>query len=183
VVLSGKRFDVSKHPVLPDIKDLGVFSDFCNFSFPILISVMNYFQRRGHRLAGVQEGLLREMADDEMNGILKRSFRLPSTFSDHLPFEWDWRMASHVERPVNKLREQTNTIVTIKRMLGRFTGHQGGSTFDRIRVDLDINTSPDTVTARFGKAEVRAFFENVSSWHAELGNEISAFIHGEIANE
>ena len=180
LALLSNRFDLTHFGTLPDGSNLGEFSDFCREATAKLTTSLNYFKRRARRLATVQEGLLPDMSKKEMNKIASRLFELPTTYSKHLPFEWDWRAASHIERSFSDLTEPTNTIATIKRLTGTLpiaTGNgQGGQKFDRIRVDFDINTLPDDVTARFNESHIASFFEQAASWHDEFSAEIFSFI-------
>jgi hypothetical protein len=181
------RFNLSHHPTDPEGKNLGDFSSFCQKAGTKLSAILSVFRKRAHRLAVVQEGLLPEMSPMEMEAVPRRLFHLPPTFIEIPPFEWDWRAASRIPRQIRDLTEQTNTIATIKRQYGNIR-RQGNITsneeednstpipFDRVRVDIDINTSQDNVIDRFEEDHVQEFFNISPAWHAAFSAELFSFI-------
>jgi len=180
LAMLGNRFDLSRYGKIPDGSNLGEFSDFCREAATKLITSLNYFERKAYRLATVQEGLLPDTPTKEMNRIANRLFKFPAIYLKNLPFEWDWRAASQIERPFGGLKEPTNTIATIKRLIGTLPvakeDGQGEQSFDRIRVDFDINTLPSNVIARFEDSHITSFFEQAPLWHEEFSSEIFSFI-------
>lgn len=184
LILLSNRFNISRHLTIIDGSNLGEFSDFCQSAIAKLKVPLKYFKKTGHRLAAVQEGLLPDLSKRRMNEIAMRLFKLPGTYSKSLPFEWDWRTISLVERSFGGLREPTNTITTIKRWPGTLTipipSNEGGQKktqrIDRIRVDFDINTEPSNVVARFDGPHMTDFFKQSASWHKNLSSEIFSFI-------
>lgn len=176
LILASTRFDLTKRLIDPKQSNMGEFSDFCKRAYPILNDLLVMFERKGHRLSAVQEGLLPVMSEAKMQAIAMRLLKLSPTFSSSPPFEWDWRVASLIKRPVAKRMEPTNTIVTIKRLAVKTGDREDTEPVDRIRVDLDINTSHKKTTVRFGKTEVTAFFKSIGSWHSQLVKEVSSFL-------
>jgi hypothetical protein len=183
------RFNLSRHPIDSEGNNLGNFSSFCQEAGTKLSAILSVFRKRAHRLAAVQEGLLPEMLPTEMEAVLRRLFHLPPIFIETPPFEWDWRAASRIERQIRNLTEPTNTLATIKRQYGNISRQgnimsneeENDSTpipFDRVRVDLDINTSQDNVIDRFEEDHVQEFFNVSSIWHANFSMEILSFILG-----
>jgi hypothetical protein len=177
-----KRFDFTLNAKDVEGEDLGKFSEFCEQAKDILARALRFFQRKAHRLAAVQEGFLRQMTSDEMDGIALRIFNFPNLYKVTPPFEWDWRSASVVEREFSGIKEPTNTITTIKRVqfqaveVGMDTFSQEPS--ERIRIDFDINTIPSNMIARFGEQEISSFFNQAPLWHDELNSQISSFVLG-----
>lgn len=181
LMLTSKRFDVSLHPLDASGSNFVPFSDFCEEASEKLCRMIEYFERRGHRLAGVREGLLPEMDEEELIAINRRLMLLPSPFAETPPFEWDWRAVSLVDRTFGGTTEPTNTIATAKRLIANLEEpNREPKTFDRIRVDLDINTTPlHSVKARFGSSEVDSFFSAMPEWQEELGAGFHSFLRGE----
>ena len=103
---------------------------------------------------------------------------LPETFTDSPPFEWDYRVASVIERVFGNTTEPTNTVATIKRLAGRVTvaDRVEEVDFDRIKVDLDINTSPKNEIERFDENAVDAFFRETFVWQDAFEKEIQTFL-------
>jgi len=182
ITLLGKRFNFIVSATNPEGADLGEFSDFCGQAKNILTVALNFFQRKAHRLAAVQEGFLKQMDSQEIDKISLRLFNFPHLYKESVPFEWDWRVASLVERQFAEIKEQTNTITTIKRIPSHTIDFSAGQTSqtlsERVRVDFDINTIPLNKIARFGEQEIYGFFDQVHTWHAELSSEIFSFVFG-----
>jgi hypothetical protein len=185
--LLGKRIDFVRRPTAPGGSNIGDFGEFCREAVPKFIIALNFFQRKAHRLAAVQEGILPKMKPKEMDKLARRLLKLPPTFSETMPFEWDWRSVSLINRSFARLEEPTNTIVIVKResgvVIGQTEKKPTHKPFDQIRVDFDINTSAKNVKARFGDDEITSFFEGCPAWHASLMAEISGFLKERIANE
>ena len=181
LVLLGKRFDFARVATDFGSSDLGDLSSFCQEAIPKLIAALDFFDRRAHRLAIVQQGFLPELSKPEMENVVKRIFQFPSIYKTHLPFEWDWRMASLVEREFSSFKEPTNTLVTIKRNPGTLLKGESEKpiseiTIDRIRIDFDINTLPQNIKARFDNSHITSFFTQAISWHNDLSSEVFSYL-------
>ncbi len=176
-VLGGKRFDFSLRAKIHRESEED-FSSFCKEASNKLSIILKYFGRKGHRLALVREGLIEEMENKTMDFVASSLLSLPPTFSGQPPFEWDWRAVSLIERYFSKLKEPTNTIITIRRISGKLEEIKAGEEldFDRIRVDFDINTSPNNKKERFGDKQVASFFESAEKWHSDLESELTSFL-------
>ena len=181
IFFGSKRFDMTRLPSGPDKGKFEKFAAFCKHAGAILSTCLGYFQRNAHRLAAIQEGLLPEMPESQMDDIARRILNMPPTFARRVPFEWDWRCASVNERIFARTRERTNTIAKIQRVTGTITrkDSEGRSEeFDRIRLDLDINTIPTETAARFSGQHIKGFFNKAGSWHKDLGEEVCQFVYG-----
>ncbi len=187
LLLLGKRFDYTRLLVAEEMEEWGDFSIFCQQAGEKLITALNFFQRKAHRLAAVQEGLLHDLPKEELEKITQRLFKLPPVFAQNIPFEWDWKSAAIITRSFGNVTEPTNTIATVKRWTGKIIKKDDGeviqSHLDRVRVDFDINTVADNVKARFEESHIRDFFKEAGSWHGRLSSELFAFIEGRDANE
>lgn len=182
LLLLGKRFDFTRLLGAGEEEDWGEFSMFCQEAGEKLVAVLNFFKRKAHRIATVQEGLLHELPKDELGKITERLFKLPPIFVRNTPFEWDWRSAAVITRSFGNVTEPTNTIATVKRWSGKIIKKDEGEVIqpqlDRIRTDFDINTVADDVKARFDENHIRDFFKEAGSWHDQLSSELFAFISG-----
>ena len=145
---------------------------FCQAAAESFVHLLDHYNMRAHRIALVQEGLLGEMQPGEFATIAKRLLTMPTSLDQDSLFEWDWRQAHRIQRNFNGKDETSNTIVTIKRCQGKV--RPGGvlsadeTEFDRLRVDLDVNTSPVNDDPRFDSEDISAFFAEVPGWHKEL---------------
>ena len=184
LTLNGQRFDFIWLPSgleKGEPAELAEFDLFCKEAATKLVISIDYFARKGHRLAAVQEGFLREMPTSVMEEIAQRLLKLPRFYCDSMIFEWDWRVASLVERHVGELTEPTNNITTVRRSTGHLLLIPGGQPLrqiDGIRVDFDINTNPGYSAQRFGDVHLRSFFEQAPAWHGSLSSEVFSHMCG-----
>lgn len=148
--------------------------EFLSTAAKTLVATVSEFELKAHRLSFVQEGFLNlgDPPDDEQlrSRILPRH---PTELAN--PFEWDWRMASRVTRKFASFEEETNTIATVK----RGTGTMGQQPFDRVRLDIDINTAPTATEDRFDGEGIQAFLEASETWHSRFLADVLAFLNGD----
>jgi hypothetical protein len=184
LALNGQRFDFMRLPLgleKGDRCELGEFDSFCEEAARKLVIAIDYFARKAHRLAAVQEGFLRDMSEDVMGEIAERLLKLPQFYCNSSIFEWDWRVASLVERHMAELVELTNNITTVRRSTGHLLLIPGGQQMkqiDGIRVDFDINTNPGNSAQRFGNGHIKSFFEQAPAWHGGLSSEVFSHMSG-----
>jgi hypothetical protein len=173
VDLPGPSLDVAYQPRGTQVVD---FAEFCRRCAAFYLAILTRTNVRSNRLALVQEGLLGPMSDDALVGAARRLLRLPPPFTEHEPFEWDWRCASTVNQRIGGDIEPTNTIATVKRVTGTRQG--SNDVFDRIRVDIDVNTPPSRAELRFDQASVQGFYNDAGRWHADVWSGICVPIFG-----
>lgn len=179
LIIAGKRTDVFRNPTDLNGTNLGSLEDFSLKAFSHLQLVLQHFDIKGNRLALVQEGLFKPMSDDEFITIYGRLFKLPIFYSENSPFEWNWRSVSKTERSINSKTEIINTIAHILRCQGEIRIPKSEALkFDRIQVELDINTTHDNLHPRFDLTNINSFFKNAVLWHRELSNSIYKFVLG-----
>jgi hypothetical protein len=185
IVLASKRFDVALHPTTRDSANMGDFKDFLTTASEKLTTLLSFFQRRAHRLVSAQEGLLADFGEQGMNAIAGRLFIFPGHFAKCTPFEWDWRVASVSDRTFGERTEAVNTVFTAKRLRGKVIGgdvaEEDEPEFDRIRVDVDINTAPTNKRERFESTDVADFLTESNTWHAEIATDFQP-IWGKLDN-
>lgn len=173
LIISTTRVDVTRRPVGPDGRNMEDVGPFCVRASAWLANVLGYFNRKAHRLAIVQEGLLPVLSSEDMNTLAEILLGPSEAFLGAHPFEWDFRVACAIHRSFGENSEDTNTIVTIKRIGGllNLPAPEGGlvhKKLDHVRLDLDVNTSLSSSVERFGPPDVQAFFAAAPAWHQEL---------------
>lgn len=180
LILLSQRFDYSYVSQEPEGSDLGTFEDFCRDAMAKLVTVVNHFQRKPHRLAAVQEGYLATMPPEEMDRIAGSLFKFPPTYAQSIPHEWVWRAVAELNRDIDDLSELTNTITTGRRQRSQFLRLEEAMPtqvdYDRIRVDFDINTHASNTAGRFEERHIRSFFNQASRWHDNLSAEVITFM-------
>jgi hypothetical protein len=178
VTILGERFDVAHLPLDTQSSNMVDFAEFCEIARQHLSKLLIHFERKAHRIAAVEEGFLPEMSAADNQALMARLANLPPTFAEYPPFEWDWHLASRVPRLIGTTNEETNTILTARRRAGTLAfPEQPEWSFDRIRLDVDVNTSPANAVARFGETEVGDFFARTPGWHRELTAEFVSFVN------
>ena len=150
------------------------FENFCRLaSSAAAVVVGQSRETQPHRLALLSEGFLPQTKIEDFDRMAGQLLRLPRLFRP-APWEWDWRAVTTVRRDFGSVSEDTNTLVTAKRISGTFKPNH--EPFDRIRMDFDINTSPADTQPRFETDDVADFFRRGASWHSELRSEMGAFL-------
>jgi hypothetical protein len=149
------------------------FDDFIKRATAAQATAFGAASEQPHRLAVVAEGLLPELGPDRMDAVANRVLRFPPVFPA-APSEWDWRTINSVPRTWGRCSERTNTVLIIKRMSGILAKTNGK--FERIRIDVDINTDPKVQEGRFTGEDVSAFHKQAIGWNRELSAEINRFI-------
>lgn len=177
-ILSGS-FDFTMMPLDENGANLSDFPAFAREASHALSLCVEKFGRLPHRVALLQEGLLGEMSVDEMNALAGRLLHTTARSKGKNIFEWDWRLATREIMSVANRDENCNFIVTIRRGNGLLTPVRSGTRkFDRVRVDLDVNTSPDDTRGRFDGDRIKAFFDAALAAHERLSQEAEALIGG-----
>lgn len=173
LVIGTNRINMSLHPTLPDGENMGELSEFLEHAAQKLGAVLGFLGRRVHRIATAQEGILPDMKKKDLERVGKRVLSLPPSLSNDPPFEWDWRIASGVDREFGGVKEVTNAVITLKRLAGSWgAGGEIEREFNSIRMDLDLNTSAKNTVDRFTPEHVMAFVRSSVDWHASLSTEI-----------
>lgn len=170
VLLPGESFDVAFVPTIGDDgtdRQLPAFAVFVDEVATYMSAFARGHERHAYRLALVKEGFL-EMAPQVRDELPRRIFRIPEPFAATPPFEWDWRLASQIDRDFAGARERVNTVATLKRASGSFVRLGGMEAFDKVRLDIDISTAHNREQQRFDPGQVETFFRSCLGWQNEL---------------
>jgi hypothetical protein len=180
IFFGSKRIDISRNMVGAVPSDFGDFGVFAKRAGTMLAKAIPVAARVPHRLAAVREGFLPDLPAADMDSICTRLLKLPMSFTNPPPFEWDWRCARRVERNVGRSKETFNEIAAIKRVSGTFQlAGEKPKDFDRIRLDFDINTSPENLNARFDASRLTKFFDKAGTWQEDLACVVLPFLKGQ----
>src|SRR5690606_34599255 len=109
--------------------------------------------------------LLEEMSEDKLSEVYKRLFNSPSIYADTVPFEWNWRVVSKLEKTISDKIEMFNIVTAINRINAEIKEGNTASLIDRVEITLDINSVPSNTDYRFDKTDVNSFLMNVKDWH------------------
>lgn len=176
ITLVTGSFDITLAPTSADGANMGALGAFAGEAARILPALLRTFDRTGHRIALAQEGHL-DLPVEDLQGVAERVLNPPRIFWDSPPFEWDWRAANRIVRHFGGGEELTHTVVTLRRQLGVFALPGAlPEEFDRVRLDVDVNTSPRAESPRYTPERVSAFFAAAPVWHDEIWAQMEAFI-------
>ncbi|MBA7531062.1 hypothetical protein ES705_23273 [subsurface metagenome] len=170
------RIDIEKNPIDKKGSNLGEVTTFCKDALSDFKKILQVKPRKANRLALVTRFLAKEMTEDQLITIYKKLFKSPQTYTDPIPFEWNWRLVSLIDKTINELPEKVNYITALNRVSGEITDTEEVTPLERIDMNFDINTTAKTVEDRFGTKEIKFFFENVDTWHKDLLDEITEFL-------
>lgn len=182
LAILGHSFDLSRLPTDLTGSNIGELSEFAAIAAEILWECSRVFGRTGHRMALVQSGMLAEMSDKQLDAVARRLLHLPASFETHPVFEWDWRIARRGTMHLGDREDSTHVLATVKRASGLLhvapkpgSADRADIPFDRINVELDVNTSTADTRGRFGEKEVKQFFSAALDEHTHLAKELATF--------
>jgi len=188
LLLLGKRFIYEKILSSPFEKDIGDIEAFCKEAALKLENTLSYFERKCYRMSLVQEIVVFDIPQPQLDTIARRLLNMPTTFSDNLPFEWDWRCTSSIKRVIGSYQEDTNTIAIVNKRTGTIVRTEEETeeessleeqVLDSLKVTFDINTSHTNTAVRFGSEELEIFLKESPNWHHALRNEVFDFMFEE----
>lgn len=176
ITIASMRIDIEKNPT--DIKggNLGSEEDFCREATVFFNRILKRFPRKANRLAFVTRFLLEEMSLEQLTGSYNKLFNCPQIYKENIPFEWNWRTVSRLEKDVAGNNELFNFVSMINRVNGEIRNGNQLSVIDRIEFNFDINSAPFNTSDRFGEEEIKLFMDNVHIWHENLKNEMGNFL-------
>lgn len=177
LVIVGDRLALTRTPINETGDNMGDLASFCESAKKWIPPCLDYLSRKSSRLSVVQQGLRPNVAEGDMINIATRLLNLPSGFASSPPHEWDFRAISQMERKFGDVTEVMNNILVVKRVHGTFFQHTIDTTapqgeFDRIYLEIEVNTLPDNTSKRFSPNQCEEFYTTAAEWHDELGKEI-----------
>lgn len=177
IAFATHRIDVDKNQIEPKGSNVGELSDFCSTSVDFFERILNRFNKRANRLTLNTNGLFEEMTQAQLSAAYKKLFRPPKFYKENPPFEWEWRSASKIPINILKLKDSLYVITIVRRLRGEFTDKSGVSTFDRLQLAPDINTSDRNTDYRFSLAHIKNYFPQALDIHNMLAKQIEEYIN------
>ncbi len=177
VRLVSNRIDIFWNQTDPKGSNIGELPDFNAYAVDIFTKIMDTYKKRANRFALISTSLLEEMDNARLDSIYFRLFNPITFFGEHPPFEWDCRSASHITLPILKIQDVFNTIVLIKRVQGEMILPIGGTHFDRIMLQFDINTSPENQESRFKSNHIKPFYDIALDQYTALLKQVLEYIN------
>jgi len=170
------RIDIEKNPISIKGDNLGSVETFCDEAKDIANRILSKVPKKANRLSLVTRVFLDEMNNDKLNNVYSRLFKSPELYQDNLPFEWNWRTVSHIDKEISGEMETFNVITSLNRIGAQVREGNSIATLDRIELNLDINTVPQNNEYRFNEEKIKSFLELVKTWHNEIESNTLKFI-------
>jgi hypothetical protein len=170
------RIDISKRQTDAKGTNVGLVKDFSAEVSDTLVKILNKLNQKANRLGLSSNFILKEMAPQQLDSIFEKIFSPTQTYKDYKPFEWNYRAASRLSKPINQKDELVNFITSANRFSGQMNTSQSIVDLDRIAMNIDINTLPTNKQDRFAEADIRDYFDNVYQWHNNLVEEFTNMI-------
>lgn len=171
-----KRIDIAKHPIDPKGDNLGTLEEFTTETIGFFKRIDDTYNKKANRIALIANYLFKEMSTDKLSGVYSKLFQYVPFYKDTEPFEWTWRSASETQREINNAEEDLNVVTIITRSKGEMTILGEIKPFDRIQMNIDINTSPKNQEYRYEFTHVESFFEDATKLHNKILSEIGRYI-------
>jgi hypothetical protein len=175
LALLNQSFDLTRLPTDMDGTNIGDLGEFASMAASTLWDCARFFGRLPHRLVLGQSGFMGEMSSEQLDSVARRLLHVPTSFDAPPPFEWDWRCARYGAFTIRDRNERTNIVATIKRTSGVMQSATEKRPFDRIFVELDVNTLADDARGRFEEHDMKQFFVAAVAEHSRLADELDTF--------
>ncbi len=173
------RISIQKNIVKPRGANMGTTEDFVKEAIARMKRILQKYPRKANRLALITEGLMKEMSEDQLNGIFERLFRAIEFYKENVPNEWGYRSVSKVEMPIKGKEDAVNAITTIKRIKGEYEEPERVVPMDRILIGSDINTFHENVEPRFEIESINDFFAKALELRGKILDQVEDAINGQ----
>lgn len=167
IAILNDRIDVNYNKVDQSNVDLLTF---CAFSVKILVAIMDYFKIYSNRLAINIQRVCDFDNFEQLQLCGKKLVRSAAYYMDKEFAEWSMRTNSQVNIELDKHQEVLNVITDISSGQD-ITGQKAACLFH-----IDINTSPQNQSMRFGKDSLPAFIENTKDIAIGLINDVERLV-------
>lgn len=158
--------------------DIGDAKAFCNEAIEIFARLLDTVPIKGNRLSYVVNGLFPECSDEEFIAMKSRVLGDIPFYVSNRPNRWDTKCVCRVERDFGNKSEILNVLTDINRVQGEFNDGDGGKIpFDRIEVEVDINTTQDNLIARFDNTDIDPFLNEAIQMSDKLVSEVGEFLN------
>lgn len=172
-VLSG-RVDIARASTDPAVALNVGRTEFVHFAQRVLDILFAGQERSAQRLAIVTQ----KFHDDaQSQGMFERYVNAPTLFEEAVSVDWGVRFNVRGDLQFAERIEPSNRIFKLERVAGQVLDGSGRvQSFNRLIREIDINTIPENMAARFPFQEVGAFavaaFEAEAAMLAALGEDL-----------
>ncbi len=172
VVVSSGRMDIVEQGSIVSNVALRSPDQFADFSQSCIDAVVGDLNVMAHRLAFVSAAILPVEGEAVESAFNK--FLVPLPFYEGIaPIEWTARANVQTNIDFNNFHETVNVIAKIDRAQGQAQAQDSSWTqFDRIVAELDCNTVPVNIEARFPVSSVRAFVLSAGALVTQIEEQI-----------
>ena len=178
ITFGSRRINIEKSLIDPKGDNLGNLKDFCADSTDFFARIFSRFKMRSNRLALVATYLFEEMASPTLNEMYKKVFNSLSFYTKFPPSEWNTRSAAKMPFSFAGLDEQINALISIDRVKMELALPDSVIPLDRIQVQFDLNTIPESTDSRFDIEHLSAFYTDILPIHNALLKEVEDKVNG-----
>lgn len=118
------------------------------------------------------------MSPEMLNSVYDKFVKAAGTNTDISPFEWNARSVRHTTCNLSGRDEKLNFITNIGRSTGTINENGNAVNFDRVFIDVDINTVHENDESRFNPETVNEFIQAAALLRESEMNELERVING-----
>ena len=177
ITFLSNRINIEKRGIERHGENLGELNEFCSEAVGLFERITTKFGKKANRIALITDFLLEEMSEETFSTVYSKLFKTPKFYGDNPPFEWNWKVVSNQQITLKNLSETLNMITSINRGTGKLQVKNEIKPFDRVRLQIDINTTPDNRDHRFDSNHTDSFYSQVVELHDRLFNEVEGIIN------
>lgn len=139
----------------------------------ILLKIDENFPRTANRLSLVCNFMLNHPSPSEMNDYFKSTFNKFDVAPEIPNRDWSFRATYNSQLNFNDRDEKINKLFLLQRIQG-FEIKPGNiqESFDKIELQIDINTSPEDINTRFKSSDAILFYEKANQATNEFADKI-----------
>lgn len=154
-----KRINIYKHITSNKSDEFGSIEEFADQCVQIIDRTSSIINIMCNRFTLITSDLIESMDSDKLKTIYEK-FILPiPLYAGSDIKEWNFRSVISVPARINELDEHLNLITIVKRVQGELSVGDKSDKFDRIGLDIEINTHQDIKTDRLAIGEYSKFIE------------------------
>lgn len=169
ILFTSKRIDVYRNRRIDETEEeFGRVPEIASVMVEIIDTIVDAFPRHASRLSLVTQHLGNELSDEALDASFEKC-AIPLGYHDgKIVKEWSVRSVAKAEYELTGSRELFNIISDIKRSQGQIQRKGELVDFDRLVLDLDVNTDQDNSLLRFKSSDLRNFINVATELRSEM---------------
>lgn len=158
------RLDVSKTGPMDGNSNIGDMATFSDLVEKCAAAALAGSSIQGTRVAFVVQAFCQDHDPIVIDGAFLKIFNPPEFYQDGTSKEWTFRANNLTNLDFDDCREQVNVITKIERVQGVYWAYgTQQKEFDKIAIEVDVNTSQSNSLTRFTSSNLSAFVRAASA--------------------